>query len=364
MKFDSVGSFLPPETLIQARESLSKGHISSAEFKSIEDAAVSDIIRRQLACGLPAITSGELRRQYWDKDFYFSLCGIVREKVETGRIYQETETFTDLLKFTDRISYNPEHPFFADFNFLVEAVAGRAVCRQTLPSPANLYLDILSSADGNLARIYPSPETLIDDIARAYRLTILHFYDLGCRSIQYDGTVVGSLCDDSYAKELLQGGIDIIKFQDDVITLINKSLADLPADLETSFYLSAGTQIIPRYDQRDLPDNICPKALSRLNVHRFFMPFDAHDEESLEVLRLVPAHKQISIGLIGAHSPFSEGADAIRSAIRYALGFIAPERLSICPHSGFKLSTYESRGLNFEDQWTKLSDLAGLAAEF
>ena len=51
---------------------------------------------RQIEHGLSAVSSGEIRRTYWDRDFYFGLEGIVRERFDSGRVYQQAETFEDL----------------------------------------------------------------------------------------------------------------------------------------------------------------------------------------------------------------------------------------------------------------------------
>lgn len=62
--------------------------------------------------------------------------------------------------FKAPISYNPEHPFFNDFKFLYHAAAGRAQVRQTIPSPADLYLEILTITDDDPGQVYPSPKRL------------------------------------------------------------------------------------------------------------------------------------------------------------------------------------------------------------
>ncbi len=64
MTIETIGSFLPDETLIAARLDFERGIIDRQHLTSVEDAAVRDIVERQLSCGIQFVTSGELRRKH------------------------------------------------------------------------------------------------------------------------------------------------------------------------------------------------------------------------------------------------------------------------------------------------------------
>lgn len=355
MKYDIVGSFLLPESLVAARDQYSAGVIDLQHLRKTEDEAITRLVRRQIEAGLSEVTSGEFRRTYWDKDFWFGLEGIHRERVESGHLYQLVDPFTDLMQFTGRIAYNPTHPFFEDFTFLRKTADESIGCRQTLPSPANLYLEILALNDGRLEQTYPAPRLLLEDIADAYNKTIRHFYEIGCRHIQIDDTSCGLLCDDNYTKRLLQGGVDLINLHDRLINLFNNSIAGLPADMELSLYLSGGDTIVPEWEFLEYPDNIMPKILSRVNVGKFFMPFDIGNDYQIEVLRHIPDGKKVVLGLTDAHSPLAERTSGILETVDMASALVPAENLSVSPKTGFKLSSYASRGLTYEDQWKKIA---------
>lgn len=360
MKVDIIGSFLPPIKLIEAKQSLSTGTIDSAAYRRIEDAAVDELVERQLKAGLTEVTSGEFRRQYWDKDFYFGLNGLAKERLDSGRVYAEDNVLTDLVRVKGRISANFDHPFFEDFVYLQKVVAGRAVCRQTLPSPAELYVRILKMSHGNPETLYPGAEQLLADIADTYRAMILHFYDLGCRSLQLDDTIFGRLSTDSYTKEMLMGGIDVMALQEIIIALTNSSIEGLPRDMHISMYLSGGEIIVPSWENVDYADDVIPKALSRLNVSQFYLPFDGKHAKLLDVLRFVPAGKEVALGLIDAHTPWAYYSDRILGCIEAARRYVAPEKLSVTPKTGFKLTKFGALGLDYSDQWRKLDELHAL----
>src|SRR5215471_21490125 len=65
---DHVGSLLRPPELLRARDAYAAGHIDSAELRGIEDAAITEAVRRQEEIGLRSATDGELRRDSWHMD--------------------------------------------------------------------------------------------------------------------------------------------------------------------------------------------------------------------------------------------------------------------------------------------------------
>ena len=357
MKVDIIGSFLPPAALAEAKNKYAAGAMDAAAYRRIEDAAVDDLVANELKAGLLEITSGEFRRQYWDKDFFFGLTGLAKERLDSGRVYAEENVLTDLLRVKGRISANPGHPFYEDYKYLQSAVSGRAACRQTLPSPAELYVRILTMSHGNPETLYPGTEQLLADIADTYRDTIRHFYGMGCHSLQLDDTVFGRMSTDAYTKQLLMGGIDVMALQEILIALTNACIDNVPADMHISMFLSGGDTIVPSWANVEYADDVIPKALSRLKVAQFYLPFDGKYARQLDVLRFVPAGKQVALGLIDAHTPWAYYADRILGCIEAARRYVATELLSVTPKTGFKLTKYGVLGLDYNDQWRKLQEL-------
>lgn len=362
-KFDIVGSFLPSPSLIEARRMFDAGQIDAAQMRRAEDEAITALVERQIKAGLPYVTSGELRRRVWNKDFYFGLGGIEKDRVESDALRQNLPAFADLMIFAAPISYNPNHPFFADFKFLYNAAAGRAQVRQTIPSPADLYLEILTITDDNPDRVYPSPETLIDDIAAAYRATIMRFYELGCRHLQIDDSAAGQLCDTTFLNSLIRGGIDPVRLENDIIRLLNKSIEGLPADMGISLYLSAGPNVVPAWRTDDAPDNIMANLLRNVNIRHFFLPFSPSEPEQIDILRFLHPGSIVTLGLLSAHMPFSDKIPYVKHSIEHARQYLPADAISISPTSGFKLSSFAERGLTEEDQWHKIEQLRTIAAE-
>lgn len=212
-------------------------------------------------------------------------------------------------------------------------------------------------SQGKPDSLYPDTEQLLADITDTYRDTIRHFYDLGCRSLQLDDTIFGRISTDAYTKHLLMGGIDVMTLQEVLIALTNACIDGAPTDMHISIFISGGDTIVPSWQNVDYADDVIPKALSRLKVAQFYLPFDGKHAKSLDALRFVPADKQVALGLIDAHTPWAYYSDRILGCIDAAQRYIAPQLLSITPKTGFKLSKYSEKGLDYSDQWRKLQDL-------
>ncbi|MDE6340915.1 MAG: hypothetical protein K2K93_01225 [Muribaculaceae bacterium] len=357
MKVEIVGSFLPPEDVSKARDDFRKGVIDAETLRRREDVAVVDLVERQLSQGLRQVTSGEIRREYWDMDFWFGLNGISKARFDSVRIYRNVESCCDLLRIIGPIGFNPQHPFFDDLRFLKQVVDDRAICMQCIPSPADLYLMILLLSDSTIAEIYEDHKSIMYDIAGAYNKTIQELYRLGCRSIQFDDTACGRLCQDNFTKRLLQGGVDLIALHDEFISLINDSLQGLPADMETSLYISGGDTIVPEWEHIEYPDNIMPKVLRGVKVDKFFLPMALDNDYQLEILRHVPDGKKVVLGLADAHSPYPDDISMISRMVTMSLRHVTSDNISLSPRTGFKLTNHQDRGLTYEYQWNKLSEL-------
>ena len=349
-----VGSFLPPEELEKAIELKKRGEITPEEFARTEDEVIDRLIDREIAEGLTILTDGEMRRKAWDRDFWEGLEGIERERIDTGRVYQDEPTRHDIIHFTGRVAYNPAHPFFDKFSHLLEIANGRAEVRQTMPSPGELYVRTLIISNGDLSKIYPSPDTIFEDIAGAYRQTLEELYRRGCRHVQFDSSVWGRLSDPDFERTLLLGGLDPEAITNDLIKVLNLTLDGRPSDLEVTLSIAADETRIPRWgDERE--QNRLREMLTRVNADSFLLPFDINSPAQLEILSLLPAGKRAILGLVNGSLPGLESVEDIVDCARVAMRHVPLNRLSLSPTCGFKVRDRERQGLNYESQWTKIN---------
>lgn len=362
-RVEIVGSFLPPEELENALNEKIRGNLSEEAYHAEEDKVIDRLIDREIEAGLQIVTDGEIRRKSWDRDFWEGFNGMSRERIDTGYIHQDEVVRHDLLRFNGRIEFNPEHPFFDKYTHMEEITAGRAEVRQTVPSPGELYVRILLGSNGDISKLYSSPETLVDDIVEAYRKTIAEFYRRGCRHIQVDTGVWGRLSDPEFDRLLLLGGVDADKVTETLIELFNRSVEGRPDDLEITFSIAADETRIPRwFDEKELTH--LHLMLEKIDADAFLLPFAITSPQEIEVLRWLPEGKRAIIGIVDGSLPNLESVNDIVEAIRVAARYVPVSLLSISPTCGFKVRDRERQGLNYETQWTKIALLREAAQQF
>src|SRR6516165_6318080 len=117
---DHVGSLLRPQHLLEARTKYDQGFMTAAELRRIEDEAICQVVKRQEAVGLKAVTDGEFRRRSWHMDFICRIGGVISAgtqmrpfRNEKGDVKNEIE----VPKVVGRLSLK-EPIFGADFAFL------------------------------------------------------------------------------------------------------------------------------------------------------------------------------------------------------------------------------------------------------
>ena len=186
-RYDIVGSFLRPAALKKQRAAAARCEISAAALRAAEDAAIRDLVAKEKAAGLRAVTDGELRRRYWHLDFLAGLAGV--EEVGAAHwsvAFKGAQPKAATLEIRDRIDFPADHPFLAHFRFLKEA-AGGTLAKLTIPSPSMLHLICCVRAEhyAPIAR-YADERALYADIAAAYKKAVQAFYDAGCRYLQLD----------------------------------------------------------------------------------------------------------------------------------------------------------------------------------
>ena len=239
-RFDIVGSFLRPDYLKEARAQFAAGNITQEELTAIEDKAIIELIEKEKAVGLNAVTDGEFRRSMWHLDFLAALDGVKEVGAEHWSVeFKGHQPKSKTVIIDGTIDFN-DHPFLQHFLFTKKA-AGETLVKQTIPSPTMLHL-ICCVREESYQPIeqYKDEAKLFADIAAAYRKAIKAFYDEGCRYLQIDDTSWGEFCDPNKRAAYEARGFDMDKLAHDYVSLINESLKDKPEDLAVTIHICRG----------------------------------------------------------------------------------------------------------------------------
>ena len=351
-RYDVVGSLLRPANLKDARAKFAAGEITADELKTVQRTETKRVVAEQVNLGLKAVTDGEFNRSWWHLDFLWGLTGVGHYDYQQSYKFHGSKTRTDNADLVGKIAFNPGHPFFESFAYLRSLVPDGVVVKQTIPSPTMLFRDNRSD---NWHQFYETWDAYLDDLAKAYHETILHFYDLGCRYLQLDDTTwafliskLNETAEDATAHQKYVG------LAEDAVHVINSLLAGLPDDLTVTTHICRGnfksTYLFSGgYD--DVADY-----LGALHYDGLFLEYDSDRAGSFAPLKKIwngDAGKRLVLGLITSKFPDLEDEGVVKARIADAAKQVPLANLALSTQCGFA-STEEGNQLTEEQQWAKL----------
>lgn len=263
----------------------------------------------------------------------------------------ETEKYD--VRNTGKVSFNPDHPFLKDFVELNEIVDGRAIVKQTIPSPNQLFNAGIHNPD-----IYPSIEDYANDVITAYQDAIKAFYDAGVRYLQLDDVYIAGLSapdipfnDGKYSRDDL---IDL------ALRVANGALENKPEDLVVTTHLCRGN-----YQSTWAFEGsyalIAPTLLANENVDGFFLEYDDERSGSFKPLEHIPnGGPQVVLELVTSKNRELEDKEVIKERIKEASQYVPLDLLCLSAQCGFA-STHHGNKLTEEEQWNKLNFIVDIA---
>ena len=353
--FQHVGSFLRPEALKEARQSFAAGNITAEELAGVENAAITELVNKEVEAGLDVVTDGEFRRSYWHLDNFWGFDGVERFNYGEGYFFAHEETRDDSARLTGKLGFNADtHPFIQHFKF-VKALADEAgvAAKITIPSPSQFYGELSRGVNvERIAEYYDSNEELFEDIKRVYHEEILALYNAGARTVQLDDCTWGLLVDPKFKDVYAATGFDINDLKRLYLDLNNDAIADLPDDLTINTHVCRGNYHSDWATSGGY-DDVADELFGQENVTNYFLEYDSERAGGFAPLAKVSGDKQVVLGLITTKSGELEDKATIIARIHEATQYLPLDRLWLSTQCGFA-STEEGNILTDAQQWAKL----------
>ncbi|NKI73237.1 methionine synthase [Dickeya sp. CFBP 2040] len=347
---EHVGSFLLPYRLKQARKAWRQGLIAPDRLTEIENEEILHVVERQKACGLSAITDGELRVREGITDFFSCLTGI--DVDETALPDGDTPC---RLRIVDKLDFDDNHPFLTHYRFLHQAVgnSGDMLAKQTLPSPNMLMYPAIRNN-----QVYASLDAFCDDLAAVYRKVIQGFYRQGCRYLQLDDLFWARLCDGQVMARENAAGFELRDLLDRCTYILNQALAQRPQDMYIALHVCC-RRFSPHWVYGSGRE-VMGHAMANLAVDSLFIEYDDRRPVELEPLRQVRCQKVV-LGILDSHSAELEAPHSVKMAINTAALYLPLQQLAISPKCGFGHD--DKNDITQEQQWAKLQHMVNIAHE-
>ena len=355
--YDIVGSFLRPASLKEARADFAAGKLSRTALAMQEDLAIADLVAKEKAAGLRAVTDGEFRRAMWHLDFLEALEGVERVDTKNWSVeFKGPKPKGAQLRVTGKVDFPADHPFLDAFARLQHIAAGYST-KLTIPAPSMLHL--IPCVRGKVTyrpiERYAGPEgedRLSHDIAEAYQHAIKAFYDEGCRYLQFDDTSWGEFCDADKRAAYEAQGIDLDAVAKRYVETINRALEAKPADMAITTHICRGN-FRSTWSSSGGYEPIAETLFSQANYDGFFLEYDSDRAGDFEPLRYI-RDQIVVLGLVTSKFPELEDEDAVIAHIHEAEKYVPLDRLRLSTQCGFS-STEEGNVLTEDDQWAKIA---------
>jgi 5-methyltetrahydropteroyltriglutamate--homocysteine methyltransferase len=293
----SVGSFPKPPYLAKARALHSKGELTDADLRPLEERATREWVAFQEEIGIDILVDGEQYRG--DMATYFAenldgceVSGLVRSY--GNRYYKKPVVVGELER---------PRPITVDWWTWAQGLTGKPL-KGMLTGPYTMM-------DWSFDEHYASREALAMAFAKVLHQEAKDLERAGAEMIQIDEPALSTRTDE--------------------LDLVVKALGAVTRGLD------AKTITHTCYGNYDA---VFPY-FNRLPVDQIDLEMSNSGLDLLERFRREPLKKEIAFGVIDVHSHVIETEAQVRERIERALEIFAPEKLYIDPDCGLKTRTVE-----------------------
>ena len=347
---DQVGSLLRPPQLLDARRAFAERRIQAAELRSLEDKAIADALRKQREIGLDILSDGEMRRGSWLTDMAEAVDGFTAEErvvlewkgpgggseVSTARVVGAR------LRQLRRLTAH-------EVPFLKQASPGPF--KITLPAPSNFM--VASFRQGVTDRFYKDRAELLDHLVQIVRDEIRWLVEHGVTYVQFDAPYYSHYLDERQRERMHANGVDPDVELRHAIAGDNAALDGVRSSgVTVALHVCRGNNQ-SRWYTEGAYDAVAEALFPTIDVDRFLLEYDDERSGGFEPLRLVPAGKQVVLGLITTKQATLESGEGLRRRVDEAARHLPLEQLALSPQCGFA-SVASGNLLSPDDQWRKL----------
>lgn len=390
---DHIGSLLRPQSLLDARSSLSSpSQMYSLEIpqavKDVEAEAIRDVVRLQVEKGVRPITDGEYARHIYYGGFFEKLSGfeVKPDLPIPGAFRTNFPTTTGLAKMgaktravvvcTGKMEYK-DSPYLSEWLLLRDSLPrslwGEA--KFTIPSSNYQHIQLKPGTAWTPGSGYTSDPEYFRDLARCYEAEIKTLYDAGLRNLQVDDPHLTYFCSSQFLEGCRKDGTNTDELLDLYLGAHKQLLANKPADLHVGMHLCRGNMSGSTHWVSGSYEKIAYKLFNQTDYQTYYLEFDDVERSGgFEPLRFLPKGKNVVLGLVSTKSAELEDKTVAKEKIAAASQVIADAQkvsleealdcLAISPQCGFSSSSLAGgKGMSMDLMWEKLRLVHDIAKE-
>ena len=361
---EHVGSFLRPDSLLDAVRAHRAGRLDADGLHAAQDAAIRDIVAFQDGLGLPAVTDGEFRRRSWSAGVIDALDGFAlrEEGVLAFRSGSESGGGGGGVAASPYAARRLERKraiVADDYRFLA-SLSPKGLPKVTIASPPVLHFFLGPRAFE--APAYADRNAYFADLVGIYRDEIADLAAAGCRYVQLDETALPCNCDETAREGVAARGEDPDELTDAYVDLINAAVAERPAGMLVGLHMCRGN-FKGAWMAEGGYEPIAERVFAGLDVDILQLEYDTPRAGDFAPLRFLPKGKTAVLGLISTKTPVLEDKDSVKRRIDEAARFAPLDRLAIGPQCGFSSAGGSGQPIDSDDTRRKLDLVLTIARE-
>ncbi|XWW98428.1 hypothetical protein V2A60_006428 [Cordyceps javanica] len=381
---DHIGSLIRPASLSEAQEQADKGTISDADLQFVQRVAVANIVEKQLANGVRAISSGEYDRKYYFSGFFEKLAGfrevspvpweLARVSAPPIAALKKAGKPYPMAAVCDGKIQRLESPYMDSWKMLRDTLPQEkwSACKFTMPPPCYFHLR-LAKGKCYSPDAYSNDGDFFADLAVAYQQEIQALYDEGLRNLQIDDPTLAYFCSDEMISALKAEGEDPEALFGQYLDAHNDCIAKRPADMHVGLHICRGNFAKSMHFSQGSYERIAERFFSTLRYDTFFLEYDDERSGGFEPLRHLPRGKNVVLGVVTTKDPALEDREAIKRRVVEAARIVAAGQgisvdeamgsIGISPQCGFASVAVGADGMTEARMFAKLKLVQDVATE-
>jgi len=365
LRTETIGSFIRPPELSQAREVFNDGDLAKfkhfrdkpAALEALEDRCIREVVAMQEELGLDVVTDGEFRRSIYFEGFLNRIGGIEMKPDQspggfvTGYVPPRTHV-------VGKLRWPEGGATVGEFNYL-KSIA-RAVPKVTLPSPLHsLFFIDEKRVD---PKVYPDLGELWRDMEGIYAQELAALARAGCRYVQLDETTIVRMSDPKYMDFLRARGIEPEKQFATWMAVLDGVARRKPEGMTLGIHICRGNGPRGSWFSSGGYEPIADALFNHVDADRYLLEYETERAGDFAPLRHLKGNKVVVLGVVSTKVPALEKASLLKSRIDEAARFAPLENLAISPQCGF-LSSMIGMPLTIDDEKKKLALMVEVARD-
>jgi 5-methyltetrahydropteroyltriglutamate--homocysteine methyltransferase len=324
-------------------------------LRELEDAAIRDVVRRQIDIGLDVVTDGEFRRWMFMNSFYDAVSGVRTGKSVTFRNDRGEGVELAVHEIVAPL-VQVDSPAAREAAFMVEATGGYPF-KVTFPAPS-IFLHPFTTVAG----AYGSVEEFAEAAIEIERQLVREAVEAGGIYLQFDFPLYPYLVDPTWVASFEARGHPVADLVDAAIAADTAVLEGIPDEVTVALHICRGNFRSSWMCEGSL-EPVAERVFGELPYDAFLVEWDDLGRDGgFEPVRYLRAGSTMVMGIISTKTPVLETEDDLLRKMDVAAGFVdgGLDRLAISPQCGFA-SVMVGNEIDEDAQWRKLELVARVA---